>query len=173
VGGEEFDELLVVEAAADELLLRDSSVRVNVHPPEDSLGSRLRGLVLVQRDLVRPHHVVDRLHDLRHLLQIDPTVPIHVVHAKSPIQLLLWASAGGDVDGEEELGEIDGSVFITIEGTEDMITEVVGVPRGEALAVYVHERGGGELAVGAVSLEAPIPLIDGILVIVGVGLEEI
>ena len=92
---------------------------------------------------------------------------------KSPIQLLLWTSTGGDVYSEEELGEVNGSIFITIKGTEHVITEVIGVPRWEALAVYVHERGRGQLAVGAVSLETPVPLIDGVLVIVGVGLEEI
>lgn len=85
MGSEEFDELLIVEAASDELLLCDSAVGVDVHPPEDALGAGLGGLVLVQGDLVGAHHVVDGLDDLGHLGQIDPTVAINVVHTKSPV----------------------------------------------------------------------------------------
>ena len=54
-----------------------------------------------------------------------------------------------------------------------MVTELAGVAGGEALAVDLHEAEGVEVAVGTVLLEPFVPLVDGVLVIVGVGLEEV
>lgn len=50
---EQFDELLVLEAAADELPARHLAVGVDVHPLEDALGPSLRTLVLIHGHLRR------------------------------------------------------------------------------------------------------------------------
>ena len=54
-----------------------------------------------------------------------------------------------------------------------MVTELVGVARGEAFAVDLHEGGWGEAAVGAITFEAFVPLFDCVLVVAGAGLQEL
>ena len=92
---------------------------------------------------------------------------------EGPVELLLRAARRGDVDGEEELLEVDEAVLVGVEGPEHVITEFVGVPRREALAIDLHEGRGGQLAVWAVRLEALVPLLDRVLVVAGRRLEEL
>ena len=92
---------------------------------------------------------------------------------ESPVQFLFGAPAGGDVDGQEELLEVDEPVLIGVEGSKNVVTKLVGVPRGEALAVDLHEGRGRELAIGAVTFETFIPLFDCVLVVASAGLEEL
>ena len=92
---------------------------------------------------------------------------------EGPVKLLLRAPGGGDVDGEQELLEVDEAVLVDVERPEDVVAELAGVAGREALAVDLHEGLGVESAVGAVLLEALVPLVDGVLVVVGVGLEEV
>ena len=49
-----------------------------------------------------------------------------------------------------------------------MITEFGHTAARETLAVYFHEVVLGEVAIGAVLLEALVPLLDGVLSILGV-----
>ncbi len=90
-----------------------------------------------------------------------------------PLELLLRRSCRGDVDGEQELLEVDVPVLVGVEGPEDVVAELLGVAGGEEHLVHVDELDGGEAAVGAVLLEALVPLLDGVLVVTGVGLEEL
>jgi hypothetical protein len=62
---------------------------------------------------------------------------------EGPVELLFGAAAGGDVYGEEELLEVDVSVLVAVEGAEHVITELVGVPRGETFGVDLWGGGGG------------------------------
>ena len=73
---------------------------------------------------------------------------------ESPIKFLLRTSAGRDVNGQEELLEVDESVLVGVKGAEDVVTEFIGVARGEALAVDLHEGGRSEPAVGTITFEA-------------------
>ena len=82
VRGEELDELLVLETAADELPAGHPPVGVDVHALEDALGPGLGALELVHGDLVGAHHVVDRLDDLGHLDQVNMSVAVDIVHAE-------------------------------------------------------------------------------------------
>ncbi len=50
--------------------------------------------------------------------------------------------------------------MVRVEGPEDVVAELVGVPGGKALAVDVHERLRGQTTVGAVTHEAAIPFLQ-------------
>ena len=54
-----------------------------------------------------------------------------------------------------------------------MVAELLGVPAGEEKLVHVHELGRGETPIGAVLLEALVPLFNCVLVVSGVRLEEL
>ena len=76
-----------------------------------------------------------------------------------PVEFLFRASRRGDVDGQEELLEVDESVVVGVEGPEDVIAELVRVSGGKALAVDVHESLRGQATVGAVAHEPTIPFL--------------
>lgn len=78
-----------------------------------------------------------------------------------PVQLLLRTAAGGDVDGKQELLEVDVAILVGVESAKHMVTELVGIARRKALRVDLHEGLGRQLAVGTVALEASIPLLWG------------
>ena len=54
-----------------------------------------------------------------------------------------------------------------------MVAELLGVATWEEQLVHVNELGRGEPAIGAVLLEALIPLLDCVLVVARVRLEEL
>ena len=54
-----------------------------------------------------------------------------------------------------------------------MITELPGIARGKALAVDLHERIVIQLSIRTVSHEAPVPLMDSGLIILGVHHQEL
>ena len=58
--------------------------------------------------------------------------------------------------------------LVTVKCSEDMITEFGHTAARETLAVYFHEVVLGEVAIWAVLLEALVPLLDGVLRILGV-----
>ena len=84
---------------------------------------------------------------------------LQVFLPERPVEFLLRAAAGGDVDGEQELPEVDEAVLVRVERPEDVVAEVAGVARGEALGVDFHEGRGGQLAVRAVGDETLVPLL--------------
>jgi len=118
-------------------------------------------------------HVVDGLDDLGHLFLVDHTISIDIVHPERPFELLLRRPRRRHVDGEEELLEIDESIFVGVESAEDVIAELFCVTTGEKQLVHVDELGRGEPAVGTVLLEALVPLFNCILVVSSVRLEEL
>ena len=87
---------------------------------------------------------------------------------ESPAKFLLGASTRGHVNGQEEFFEVNIAVIVLVEVPEDIVTELLGVGRHEAGAVHVHEGLGGQPAVRAVLLEAPVPGHDGVYTVVGV-----
>ena len=54
-----------------------------------------------------------------------------------------------------------------------MVTELSGIARGEALAVDLHESIVIQLSIWTVSHEAPVPLMDSGLIILGVHHQEV
>ena len=75
---EHFRQLVVLQAAAKELLFCQVAVAVLVHPREDVLGALLGRVGRLGR--AGAQHVVDGLNDLGHLLLVDDTVAVDVVH---------------------------------------------------------------------------------------------
>jgi len=49
---------------------------------------------------------------------------------------------------------------VRVEGPEDVVAELVGVPGGKALTVDVHKRLRGQTTIGAVTHEAAIPFLQ-------------
>jgi len=168
-GSEHLAEFLVQQTALQKLLLREVAVVVFVHLVEDGLCSLL-GRVRRSRRRVGAQHVVDGLHYLGHLLDVDDAVAVHVVHAERPLELLFGRPCRRDVYGEQELLKVDVSVLVHVEGPEDVVTEFLGVAAREEHLVHVDEFVGGEAAVRTVLPEAPVPLLDHGLVVSRVGL---
>ena len=129
-----------------------------------------------QSPVIRPQQTLPASHGLPKL-----TPAIHrsrgdsslSILPESPVEFLLGTTAGRDVYGKEELLEVDEAVLVRVEGAEDVVTELVSVACGEALAIDLHEGGWGEAAVRAITFEAFVPLFDRVLVITGAGLKEL
>jgi hypothetical protein len=101
-----------------------------------------------------------------------PPPPPHYI-PKGPLELLLRCSGGCDVNGEQKLPEIDVSILVRVKGAEHVVAELLRVAAGEEELVHVHKLGRGEPAVGAVLLEAFVPLLDRVLVVAGVRPQEL
>ena len=71
-----------------------------------------------------------------------------------PVQFLLRTPARGDVYGQQEFLKVDETVFVGVERAENVITKFVGISRGEAFAVDLHERHGRQPAIWAVAFKA-------------------
>ena len=77
------------------------------------------------------------------------------------------------INCQEKLLEVYEPVLITVERSEDVITEVLGRAAREAFAVDLHEGLPGEVAVRTVLLEPLVPLDYGVLGVVGVVGQEL
>ena len=96
-----------------------------------------------------------------------------LVLPEGPFEFFLWRSRAGDVYRQQELFEVDEAVLVGVEGSEDVVTELLGVPGGEEHLVHVDELDGGQPSVGAVLLEPLVPLLDRVLVVTGMGSEKV
>ena len=92
---------------------------------------------------------------------------------ESPLELLLGGAGGSDVNGQQKLLEVDVAVLVGVERAEHVVAELLRVAAGEEELVHVYKLGRSQAAVGAVLLEALVPLLDRVLVVAGVGLEEL
>ena len=92
---------------------------------------------------------------------------------EGPLELLFSRSSTGHINGQQELFEVNVSVLVSVEGSENMIAELLGVATREKHLVHVDELDRGKSAVGAVLFEPLVPLLDGILVVTCVSLEEL
>merc|ERR1719431_187111 len=88
---------------------------------------------------------------------------VALVSPEGPVEFLLCGPAGG---------EVDVAVLVRVEGAEDVLTEITGVPLGEESAVDVDEGLSGEFSRGTVRYEACVPFLDGVLVVPCVVLQE-
>ena len=105
----------------------------------------------------------------------NPLFPLKLLSLlpESPFELLLWRAGRGDVDGQQELLEVNVAVLVGVERAEHVVTELFRVAAGEEQLVHVDKLGRGQTAVGTILLEALVPLLDRVLVVAGVGLEEL
>ena len=91
-------------------------------------------------------------YDLHHLLRIDRSVAVDVVHLEGPLELLLRSSGGSDVDGEQELFEVDPTAVVGVERAEDVLAELVGVARWKEAGVDFEKLVARQLTARTVSL---------------------
>ena len=90
---QQLEQLLVIEAGPDELTPGHPPVIVDIHPLEDPRRPLLYLLIVTKSHKLDlpdlgspgpravPHHLVDADHDAGHLLQVNPPVAVHVIHA--------------------------------------------------------------------------------------------
>ena len=98
---------------------------------------------------------------------------LYINRPESPIKFFLRTAIARHIDSQEELLEVNDTILITVEGPEDMITELPGIAGREALAVDLHEGRGVQPSIRTVRHEPLVPLLDGVLVILGVHHEEL
>jgi len=65
--------------------------------------------------------------DLTHLTRLDRPVTIDVIHLERPLELLFWFTSRRDVNGQQELLEVDLSAVVRVERPEHVGAELVGV----------------------------------------------
>ena len=109
------------------------------------------------------HTVCPHLNYLQHLCPADVPIPVQVVHAEGPAQLLLQPAARRHAQGDDELPEVDSPVSVGVERAEDVLGELGGVSVREEVGVDLLELLHGERAAGAVPQEALVPLHDLVL----------
>lgn len=120
----------------------------------------LRLQICTQHTTQTDLRLMSHRHDLQHLLTRNETVAIEVVHRKGPPQLLLQTASGGDAQGADELPEVNVSVAVRIEGSEDVFGELGGVAVGEKVAVYLLELLHRQNPVRTILEEASIPFFE-------------
>lgn len=104
--------------------------------------------------------VYPHLNYLQHLGPADVSVPVQVVHAEGPAQLLLQPAAGRDAQGDDELPEVDGGVPVGVKRAEDVLGELRGVSVGEKVGIDLLELLHGQVSGGTVLEEAAVPLLQ-------------
>lgn len=70
------------------------------------------------------HTLCPHLNYLQHLCPADVPIPIQVVHAEGPAQLLLQPAARRHAQGDDELPEVYGGVTVGVKRAEDMLSEL-------------------------------------------------
>ena len=125
-------------------------------PPDISLGVRNELILIVWAVFFFRFIIVSDLSGVDKQ-EIESTI-LHVLHPitllftlhsdtltitsllpESPFELLLGGAGRGHVDGEQELLEVDVAVLVRVEGPEDVVAELLGIPRGEEHLVHVNE----------------------------------
>ena len=74
---------------------------------------------------------------------------------------------------KKKLFEIYEPVLVSVECSEHMITELLGVSCSETIAIDLHKRVLSELPIWTVLPEAPVPGCDGVHAVVGVRSQEL
>lgn len=100
------------------------------------------------------------LNYLQHLCPADVPIPVQVVHAESPAQLLFQAASGCHTQGDDELPEVDGGIAVGVERAEDVLGKLWGVSVGKEVGVDLFELLHGQVARGTVLEEAAVPLLQ-------------
>jgi len=91
--------------------------------------------------------------DLGHLAGLDGAVAVDVVHLERPLELLLRFASGRDVDGQQELLEVDAAAVVCVKRPEHVLTELLGVALREETRIDLEELGPSQLARRAVLLQ--------------------
>lgn len=79
------------------------------------------------------------LDNFRHLLLLDCSIAVNIVHLEGPIQFLLGLTPRGYIDRQEEFIEVYLAGVVLVEGPEDMRAKLVRVAGREEAAVDLDE----------------------------------
>jgi len=90
--------------------------------------------------------------DFAHLARFDCTVAVDVIHLERPLQLLFWFTSRRDVDGQQELLEVDLAAVVRVERSEHVRAELVGVALRKEARVDLEKLGARQLTVWTVFL---------------------
>lgn len=109
-----------------------------------SPGSQTKDLLAPPPPLTRSHSRPGDLNrvyldNLQHLLPADVAVPVQVVHAEGPLQLLLQLPSRRHAQGDDELPEVYRAVAVGVKRSEDVLSELGGVTVGEEIGVDLLE----------------------------------
>jgi len=85
------------------------------------------------------YHFVYGLDYLQHLLIADLAVSVNVVQLECPLELILHAPSARYTQGAYELFELDGTVVIGVEDSEDIVCKGGRIAVREEGAIYVLE----------------------------------
>ena len=94
------------------------------------------------------HHLINRLHDLQHLLVTDLPVAIDIIQLERPFKFIFHLPATCYAQGAYEFLELDDSIVVFVEDAEDVVCERGGIAVREERAVdglefFFWEQSGG------------------------------
>ena len=95
-----------------------------------------------------------------HLIIVNGTAAVNVVHFESPRQLLLRASVRSNMKSQHELPEVNSPTVVGVKRSEHILAELGGVAAGEHLAVHGDKLLLGELSRGTVLQETLVPRLQ-------------
>lgn len=110
--------------------------------------------------VIGSHTACPHLNYLQHLCPADIAIPVQVVHAEGPAQLLLQPAARRHAQGDDELPEVDGGIAVGVKGAEDVLSKLWGVSVGEEVGIDLLELLHSQVAGGTVLEEAAVPLLQ-------------
>ena len=96
-------------------------------------------------------------YDLGHLARFDRSISVNVVHLERPLELLFRFSGGSDVNGEQELLEVDASAVVGVERPEHVLAELLRVALWEETRVDFEKLGPRQLARRTIFLQFTAP----------------
>ena len=91
--------------------------------------------------------------NLGHLLGLNGSVSVHVVHLERPLELLFRLSSRRDVYCQQELFEVDLPAVVWVKCAEHVLAELVSVTLWEETRVDFEKLGPRQLSAWAVSLQ--------------------
>lgn len=86
-----------------------------------------------------PRGQAAHLYNLQHLLAADVPIPVEIVHAKRPLELLLQLAPRCHAQGNDELPEVYRAIAVGVKGSEDMLSKLGGVTVWEEVGIDLLE----------------------------------
>lgn len=78
--------------------------------------------------------------DALHFILVYGSIAVDVIHVEGPVELVARVSlVWGDVDGQQELFELDGAAAVLVKGPEDVFAELFRISSREELGIHLLE----------------------------------
>ena len=95
-----------------------------------------------------------------HLMNIDGSIAIHIIHSKSPGQLFLRCPIRRDMKCEHELPEIYGSASVRVKSSEHIFTKFVSIAAWKDLDIHFDKLSLCQLPIRTILQESFVPFLD-------------